>query len=150
MSLTLVPKTPHVVPVALTVRSDEKALAIVELNHLTTDYRELRRWQFIYVNRDDKIAEWCRDLGPSAMYPYCSEFRIYSFFSDEVAELMDQAEDMRNEALEFRARLMEHQATSNLIPEFLAFKDEQAKQRKNQSTFGPGFNRARNLFARKA
>lgn len=149
MTAELAPRTNRVVPVALTVKADEKALAIVEVNHLTTDYRELHRWQFIYVNRGDSVAEWCRDLGLASNYPFCSELRIYSFWEDEVAELMDQAEDMRNESLEFRERLLEHQQTSTLIPEFLAFKDEQRKQRRNQSTFGPGFNKPRNLFARK-
>lgn len=142
-------RTGRVVPVCMKLRGDEKALALVETNHLTTDYRELRRWQFIYVNRNDTVAEWCRDLGPASNFPRCSEIRIWSFWEDEVDELMDQAEDMRNEHREFREILEEQQATSTLVTDFLAFNEERWKQLHNQSVFGPGGHTQRNMFVRR-
>ena len=143
-------RTPHVVPITNKIKGDEKAWMLVERNLLTRDYKELRRWQFIYVNRGDVIHEWCRDLGMAKSYPDCSEFRLVSLWQDEVDELMDQALEMRNESREFRARLYEHRASSTLTTDYTAWLHERGKQLRNQSVFGPGFSRQRNLFARKA
>ena len=144
------PRVEEKVPQTEFVQPWEKAWALRETNHLTRDYRSLRRWQFIYVLRDDAIAEWVRDLGPAASFPDCSELRIFSLFQDEVQALIDQAEDMRNESRLFQEMLFEHQRTSTLIPDTLAWAHERQKQRLNASTFGPGFTKQRNLFARKA
>lgn len=140
-------RTGHVLPVALRVRGDEKAWMLVERSLLTTDYKELRRWQFIYVNRGDQIAEWCQDLGLASQWPDVTDFRLVSMWEDSVDELMDQATAWRHEQGEFHERLLEYRATSTLIPEWLALIDEKRMQRRNQSTFGPGFTRQRNLFA---
>lgn len=142
------PRTPHIVAQALTVHPDEKALALVERDLLTTDYRERRRWQFVYVLRNDNVAEWTRDMGLASDYPYASEFRIYSFWEDSVAELKEQAEGMRDDDY-WQRFLAEKQAESTLITEHIAFEEEKYLQSKNRSTFGPGFSRQRNLFAKK-
>ncbi len=142
------PRTGHILPQAVSIHPDEKVLALVELNKLTTDYKELRRWQFIYVERGGEVAEWIRDMGMASDFPFASEFRIYSFWEDSAANLQDQADRMRDEDY-WQKFLAERKAESTLIPEFLAFAEERWKQWQNASTFGPGFNRQRNLFARR-
>jgi len=140
------PRTPHVVPQALSVHPDEKAYALCEMNYLTLDYKERRRWQFIYVIRDGNVAEWVRDMGPVSD---AQEFRLYSFWQDTVGQLMDEADNMRWKENTFQEMLQEYKGKSQLIPEFVAFTEEREKQLNNQSIFGPGFNRQRNEFIRR-
>lgn len=133
-SLTLIPR----------IYGDEKVWQLSEVNKLPTDYKGLRRWQLIYVMRDDKLYEWATELGPASDFPYCSEFRLFSFGNDTVDEMRDQALAMRLESIEFQKLLAEHQAESTFKRDYLALMHERGKQRRNESVFGPGFTRQRN------
>ena len=87
-------------------------------------------------------------MGPTSDFK-AQEMRLYSFWADSVGQLMDQADRMRWQETAFKEMLLEAQARSTLIPEYVAFIDEREKVLKNQSTFGPGFNRQRNHFIRR-
>lgn len=142
------PRTPHIVRQTLSVHLDEKAFALSELNFLTTDYKSLRRWQFIYVLRDGDVAEFVKDMGPAVSFK-APELRVYSFWMDSVGQLLEEADRMRYEDDTFGQLLAEVKGRSTLIPEFIAFKEEQHKLLRNASTFGPGFTRQRNEFIRR-
>lgn len=131
------------------IYGDEKVWELAELNKLTLDYKELRRWQFVYVIRNDEVVEWVSDLGPASAFPYCSEFRLFSFGQDTVDQIQEEAMQMRIESTDFRKMLAEHQAESTLTRDYVAFLHEKVKQLRNESVFGPGFTRQRNLFARR-
>lgn len=142
------PRVPHVVPQALSVHADEKAFALCELNYLTVDYKQRRRWQFLYVVRDGEVAEWVRDMGDATTFA-APEMRLYSFWQDSVGELMDQADRMRWQDTTFAEVLAEEKGKSRFMDEYVAFVEERAKLLRNESTFGPGFNRQRNEFIRR-
>lgn len=125
------------------IYGDEKVWELAELNMLTKDYKRLQRWQFIYVIRNDKVLEWATDLGAASNFPYCSEFRLFSFGEDTVDEIRDQAVGMRLESTDFRNLLLEHAATSTLTRDWVVMAEERRKQRRNESVFGPGFTRQR-------
>lgn len=142
----MLPRLEHVMPQAMSVHADEKVLALYERNGLTSDYKHHRRWQFIYVNRGDAIAEFITDLGPAEQFD-APELVLWSLWSDSVGQVMDEAERSRN-LNTFRDILTEAQGTSTLTQEFAAFVGEREKQKRNASTFGPGFTRQRNAFVR--
>ena len=139
------PRVAHVLPQTLSVHPDEKAFALCELDYLTVDYKARRRWQFLYVVRDGEVAEWVRDLGAVSEFD-APEFRLYSFWQDSVGELMDQADRMRWQDTTFNEVLQEEKGKSRFMDEYVAFAEERGKVLRNQSTFGPGFNRQRNEF----
>lgn len=143
----MLPRLEHVMPQAMSVHADEKVLALYERNGLTSDYKHLRRWQFIYVNRGDAIAEFITDLGPAEQFD-APELVLWSLWSDSVGQVMEEAERSRAQPNIFRDILAEAQGTSTLTQEFAAFVGEREKQKRNASTFGPGFNRQRNAFVR--
>lgn len=140
------PRLEHVMPQAMSVHPDEKVLCLYERNGLTADYKARRRWQFIYVNRGDEVAEFIRDLGPEINAP---ELILYSFWQDTVGQIMDSAEDARFNDNGFQQSLIEAQGESTLIRDYVAFVEEKTQQQANRSVFGPEFNRQRNLFARR-
>lgn len=137
-----------VMPQTLHVSVDEKAYALVERNFLTADYKEERRWQFIYVLRDGEVAEWVRDLGPAKNFT-APEYRLFSLFEDSVGHLMELADKDRWGDDYWQKYAAEKRAESTIVDDFKRYIDEALKQKANQSTFGPAFNRQRNLFARR-
>lgn len=139
------PRLEHVMPQAMSVHPDEPVLCLYERNGLTADYKLRRRWQFIYVNRGDEIAEFIRDLGPEMNAP---ELILYSYWCDSVGQVMELADEQRWGENPFHQMLLEAQGTSTLTTEFAAYLGEREKQKRNQSTFGPGFTRQRNAFVR--
>lgn len=139
------PRVSHIVPQALSVHPDEKAFALCELNYLTVDYKARRRWQFLYVIRDGNVAEWVRDMGNASEFD-APELRLYSFWQDTVGQLMDEADRARWQDTEFKEILLELQGKSTFKQDYVAFVEEREKLIRNQSTFGPGFNRQRNEF----
>lgn len=139
------PRLEHVMPQAMSVHPDEMVLALYERNGLTADYKLRRRWQFIYVNRGDEVAEYIRDLGPEIEAP---ELILYSLWQDSVGQVMEMADEQRWGENPFHEVLLEVQGNSTLTSEFAAYIGEREKQKRNASTFGPGFTRQRNHFVR--
>ena len=89
--------------VADAVAPDEGALALVEVNLMRPDGHGFNRFQIIYVERGDRLAEYRRDLGPRE---WCigPEFRLVGGVAHEdgrvelietVARLQDMADHFR-------------------------------------------------------
>lgn len=75
---------------------DEAAYALVEMNIMSPKPGAgWHRYQLIYVNRDDKLAEFRRDLGPREAFD-SMQFRIPALWEHTVAELLDLATELRN------------------------------------------------------
>ena len=60
---------------AVDVQRDEPAFALAEVNLQSPDSSGWRRYQIIYVIRNDKLAEYREDLGPSENFT-AEAFRI--------------------------------------------------------------------------
>lgn len=88
----------------LTVRLDEPAFLLQELNLPAPDFKSKRRYQIIKVVRQDKLVEWRRDLGLAGGFA-ARQFNILGGYVDEqtgrgqtwetVGSLMEMADQMR-------------------------------------------------------
>lgn len=136
-------------PIATTVSPDEKAFALVEVvltpYSFTKGGRKFRpkswsgkhRYQILYVNRGDRIAEYHRDLGDAALFE-SGPFRIPSLWEHTVGELQEIADNVRSRVKEDRSVMAELQGRSTLVRDAAAFFEEVYKRRRGQqSVFGP-------------
>ena len=134
--------------IARTIHPDEKAWALHEVN-LGTDYEGRHRVQIIYVNRGDRLARWVQRLGPASQFT-APQLSIPALWEHTVAELQAMAEEERLGSDYWRKYLLEKQAGSTLITDFLDMKEVAWKQIRNQSVFGPGVSVQRDTFSRAA
>lgn len=125
------------------VEPDEPCYAVTENNALSEDFKSLRRWQRVYVVREDDIREYKRDLGPAADFT-APEFRIVSLLEDSVAFCLDQADQMRLGDDYWVKRKQEIEGESTLVTDFITYAQERELQRRNISTFGRYVRRERN------
>lgn len=86
-----------ITPIALAVTGDEKAIGLVETNMQAPDNSGFHRYQIIYVVRDGQMAEFRRDMGLSKEWKGHNLINIPSLLEHTVDELMDMAEEARNE-----------------------------------------------------
>jgi len=97
---------------AVVVRQDEKAYGLSEVNLLGPwvegEGETMRRYQIIYVNRDDKLAEYREDLGLASEFDAIL-FRVPSFWEHTVGELKDIALELRNRPPSFTHGIIPHQ-----------------------------------------
>lgn len=107
-----------------------------------------RRYQAIIVNRDDELAVWMYDLGPSAAFG-ANQFTFPLEWEHTVEEARDMAEQQRHDNF-WRRFLAEKQSESTLIEDFVNQKEEYRKIIHNQSVFGPGGFKSRIGFPRRA
>lgn len=129
------------------IKPNEKCWVLREYDHLTADYKQMRRYQSIYLVRDGEMREFKTDLGPSIQFPGAPEIRIVSLGEDTVAEMQEQALAMR---VESRAQyLLDQRGPSDLMERYVKFAHERWQLMHNRSVFGPAYKRERNLFARK-
>ena len=89
----------ELMPAAVVVLPDEKAYGLSEVNLLGPivegEGQTMRRYQIIYLNRGDKLAEYREDLGLASDFDAIL-FRIPSFWEHTAGELMDIAQEMRS------------------------------------------------------
>lgn len=134
-----------IVPRHYPPRPDEPAWLLRETNELNKSKRSLRRYQRVWVNRNDKLAVFTKDLGPAADFTY-PELQIPAEWCHSVAELQYIAEQVR-EGKELND-LMEHrQAESTLVQDWLDQVERRRKVTHNRSVFGPGGKTQRNGFS---
>lgn len=131
------------------VTKDEKAWSLGERNLVRPPEFHLHRYQIVTVVRDDKLAEWWKDLGPAERFT-APEFEVPSFFEHSVAELREIATQQRERDTYWGDFMAAQAADSTLISDFLNRVEENWKLIYNQSTFGPGGHVQRNGFPRKA
>lgn len=115
MQPAYLPDTGLALPFAESLKRDEKAFLLREID-LPADNGQRRRWQIIVVNRGDELVAFPRDLGPAD--PLVTEILILSLFEDEVAQLMDQADNIRAEN-QIQKFLKEQEESSTLIEDYI-------------------------------
>ncbi len=125
-----------------TVSLDEPCWSLKEVLGPAPDYKSLRRWQIIKVIRNDRIAEYRRDLGPAETFKV-GEIAIPGGVVDlatgrgellhTVGELLDIAEYYRRGDLPDP----EHPDPSDLIGAYYDLPDQAERERKRLSVMGP-------------
>lgn len=86
------------------IRLDEPCYGLFELNFQSPGSRGFHRYQIIQVIRNDRIAEFRKDLGASKKFKGIDQFRIPGGFKSngtvhivhKVGELIDIANEMRH------------------------------------------------------
>lgn len=103
------------------------------------------RMQIVYVNREDKLAEYWRDMGNAADYRY-GQLRIPSFWEHTVEELRFIADDVRSRGNSWQRQIIaDRQGESDLLEQFLQQRHETIQQLAMRSVFGPFIVRQRNI-----
>lgn len=82
---------------APTILGNEKAVELREVNEQSPGSKGPHRYQIITVIRDDQLAEWRKDMGPSKNWKGVRELRIPSLLEHTVDELFDLADDLRQD-----------------------------------------------------
>lgn len=121
----------------------EPAYVLVEVNQMAPDYRGVRRYRLVYVNRDDSIAEWREDLGPAESFT-AREFRVPSLWEHTVAELLDMSDQLRMGDDYWEKRTAELAAESTLITDWRDQVEERRQVIHNRTISGPGYTKQRN------
>lgn len=139
MTLTIiVPK--HTPP-----RPNEPAWLLRETNELNRAKKSLRRFQRVWVNRNDQLAVFTKDLGPASDFTY-PELQIPAEWCHTVAELQAIAEEVRN-GRELEDLFEERQASSTLVQDWLDQVERNRNIMRNRSVFGAGGKTQRNGFS---
>ena len=55
-------------PTTFEIYPDEMALLLIERNENRPDYRGFRRYQTIFVSRNDTLAKYMEDMGPAEVF----------------------------------------------------------------------------------
>ena len=87
----------RLVRVCQTIQGNEKAWVYLELHLQSPGSRGRRRYRIIVVNRDGYLAEYKEDMGPAKAFKGIKELNIPSLWEHSVDELMDLADELRNE-----------------------------------------------------
>lgn len=85
------------------VLGDEKAMALYEMNLMTPLGR--RRQEIIWVVRDDKTAEYRRDIGKVTKE---DQIRIPSYLEHTVSELREMANQLKDNQWDKRELVQEN------------------------------------------
>lgn len=125
------------------VLPDEKVYFLSERNLRTRDYKHLRRWQIVGVNRNGNMAFWTRDLGPAVQFR-TPEVRIVSLWEHSFAEVLDMAERQRTYDDSIQEFMRNAKGESTLIKDFLEQLERDKKVLRRQSVFGPKVRSQRN------
>lgn len=139
MSLTII------VPKHSPPRPNEPAWLLRETNELNRSKRSLRRYQRIWVNRNDELAVFVKDIGPASDFTY-PELQIPAEWCHTVAELQAIAAEVR-EGRELEALFEERQKESTLVQDWLDQVESNRKIMRNRSVFGAGGKTQRNGFS---
>lgn len=128
--------------VAHEVHKDEKALRLAELNLTRPDSKGVNRYQLIYVARNDKLAVYREDMGPSENYN-ALEVEIWSGWQDSVAYLRDMADKHRNSDVPLPEQYMKSIEDNDIVERYIDFIEQRNKLINNRSFSGPGGLRQR-------
>jgi hypothetical protein len=126
-------------------RPNEPAWLLRETNELNKAKRSLRRVQRVWVNRNDQLAVFTKDLGPSSDFTY-PELQIPAEWCHTVAELQAIAEEVRN-GRELEDLFEERQQSSTLVQDWLDQVERNRQVMRNRSVFGVGGKTQRNGFS---
>lgn len=154
---------PQIVSFTPFVFGNEKVYALIETDmtpwaassggtfFTPESYIGLRRYQFIGVNRGDRIALWVHDMGDAGDFDF-GALQVLSLWEETVEEVQDIANDIRLKDAAFNRDVIKarQQELKELWPE-MAYKQNELLRLnlRNQSTFGPAVSAERNAFVRK-
>ena len=120
------------------VHPDEPCYGLAEMTLLDSTGKERRRYQMVYVSRDDVITPYVRDVtsvvGGDLNVP---PLRIPSYGDDTVGQLWDLADKYRRNR-ELEQNIKQRAEESTLLADVLQVSEEIQKIKKNQTTFGSG------------
>lgn len=129
--------------VAKSVHPDEPAWMLTEM-------ARGGRWiQRVWVNRADRLACYETDLGSAEAFKDVAGLVMPGMWEESVASLRYHADQhrldskMRDFAKRHRDKVREE---STLIPDVLKQAEEQRSYIRNQSVFGPGVAKQRNIY----
>jgi hypothetical protein len=129
-------------PQAYEIYPDEKALLLIERNENRPDYRGFRRYQTIFVLRNDALAKYMEDMGPSEAF-IASELDVPGGDpGNPQAEWQETVSALRDYADEFRQWLTKKQyqrEVADLEAGYFDQADEAARVLRGMSQFGPGY-----------
>ena len=134
-----------IVPKHYPPRPNEPAYLLRETNELNKSKRSLRRYQRIWVNRNDRLAVFQHDLGPASDFTY-PELQIPAGWCHTVAELQAMAAEVRS-GKELDDLFEERQKDSTLLQDWLNEVERNRQVMRNRSVFGLGGKTQRNGFS---
>lgn len=127
------------------ISRDEPCHGLLEVDRSVQG--EMHRMQSVFVVRGDSIAAYETDLGPSSLFG--ERQAIFAMGDESVAFVMDWAERDRYDDTGRKLR-EELRESSTLIKDFIAEKEQNWERINNRSVFGPGINKQRNGYSKKA
>ena len=126
-------------PATLEISYDELAYSLSELIQ-PSPLGAPRRFQIILVIRDNDLAEYRIDLGPSSNFT-APEFRIPGGIVDEITgrgEILHTVGELKDIAIEMRERGVPTLPRRNIWQEFYDLQEEKEKSAIGYTIFGPG------------
>ena len=126
-------------PATLEISYDELAYSLSELIQ-PSPLGAPRRFQIILVIRDNDLAEYRIDLGPSSDFT-APEFRIPGGIVDEITgrgEILHTVGELKDIAIEMRERGVPTLPKRDIWQEFYAQQEEKEKSAIGYTIFGPG------------
>ena len=126
-------------PATLEISYDELAYSLSELIQ-PSPLGAPRRFQIILVIRDNDLAEYRIDLGPSSNFT-APEFRIPGGIVDEITgrgEILHTVGELKDIAIEMRERGVPTLPRRNIWQEFYDQQEEKEKSAIGYTIFGPG------------
>ena len=126
-------------PATLEISYDELAYSLSELIQ-PSPLGAPRRFQIILVIRDNDLAEYRIDLGPSSDFT-APEFRIPGGIVDEITgrgEILHTVGELKDIAIEMRERGVPTLPRRNIWQEFYDQQEEKEKSAIGYTIFGPG------------
>ena len=126
-------------PATLEISYDELAYSLSELIQ-PSPLGAPRRFQIILVIRDNDLAEYRIDLGPSSDFT-APEFRIPGGIVDEITgrgEILHTVGELKDIAIEMRERWVPTLPRRNIWQEFYDLQEEKEKSAIGYTIFGPG------------
>lgn len=134
-------------PLTYTLDPDEKFFKLTEVNRIDTTSRHVRRWEFIYVQRDGNLHVHVADMGSAELFQE-PELEVYGLWEETVAWGREQADDMRFHNSLRKSMQERADEPKKLFEVWLKYKSELWEQKQNRSVMGPAFTRQRNAFVR--
>lgn len=139
--------TTIIVPRHYPPQPNEAAWLLRETNEVSKATHSWRRLQRVWVNRNDKIVWFVKDLGAASDFTY-PELQIPAEWVHTVAELQGIADEVRA-GNELDDLFEERQSESTLVQDWLEQVERRRKVIANRSVFGPAGKTQRNGFSLK-
>ncbi len=119
---------------------NELVNGLAEINMAPPDYQAPHRYQCIWVERDDKIAEYRHSLGLASTFGDVLQFQIPAMWLHTVDELMDMAYALRDPdrpLMEMHRQRVAEIQYGDMVGDWRDRQEENQKLWDNSSNYGP-------------